>query len=230
MKIFNWGISRERSGLKEIERIIREVTGKMSDSCVRSTRMSVTQKKVKFPPVSMERCTKMRNTYMHAKSFSRVCLCVVYRLQPAKSSVHGSSLAWEYCIRLLLLSSRRSSPPRDWTLSLILLHWQAGSLQELLHLGSSMDSLLRTSVTMVELVSPREVDKSKVEWTVLTVQSERVPSINLGGNREKNRRWEESGLEAGGCCENGGGCMQGLIRGEGWTKDRRQNEWNCWRE
>ena len=77
MKIFNWGISRERSGLKEVEEDHQRSNRKNSNSCVRSTRIPVTQKKGKSSCFFGKMYRNEKHPICMLNHFSRVCLCAV---------------------------------------------------------------------------------------------------------------------------------------------------------
>ena len=73
-------------------------------------------------------------------SYSTWCACMLSRIQlnPTDCSLPGSSVHGIFLARILewvaISSSRQSSPPRDWTWTSGLLHWQADFLP-LSHLG-----------------------------------------------------------------------------------------------
>ena len=142
---------------------------------------------------------------MHAKSLqSCLSLCSPIDCSPPGSSVRGILLA-----RILqwvaLPSSRRPSLPRDGTLTSYVSCIGRLVLCQEHHLGSSSRFISKDSLmTMVERVSPREADeKARLQWNALAC----MPSLSLGGNREKNRRQRGIWTEMRGCCESGGGCM-----------------------
>ena len=169
MKIFNWGISRERSGLKEIEEDHQRGNRKNSNSCVRSTRISITEEG-KFLLFLWKDVQKWETPYMHAKLLqSCLSLCSPIDCSPPGSSVHGILLA--RILQWVALLSSRSSPPRDWTLISYVSCIGELVLYQEHHLGSSNRFIIKDSVIMVALVSPREVDKeARLRWSVLTVQ------------------------------------------------------------